>query len=299
MNNNKTYTVYLGSSGFARPVFKEAAITMGELIGQQKKNLVYGGMDAGLMGLVAKAALDSGAHVTGIIPEKIRDSERILRGLNETVMVHDLWDRKKRMFQMADVVVSLPGGYGTLDESLEMLFWGYLDLHNKPLVLVNVEGYWNDLVKFLKSQPDYDERFLKVVASPHDVFEATKDLDLPPAKPGLQERFPHFEDEITRRTDAPIILDRSTIENSYYFVCALGLKQLGKHARPMGILNENGEFDGLINWFKTAQAEKFITEKCLSLFDTASSKHALYDLLENQSSVAIDLHAEKWGKSEV
>ncbi|MFP4313269.1 MAG: TIGR00730 family Rossman fold protein [Alphaproteobacteria bacterium] len=295
----KTFTVYLGSSGFARPAFKEAAITMGSLIGDQKHNLVYGGMDAGLMGLVAKAALETGAHVTGIIPEKIRDSERILRGLSETVMVHDLWDRKKRMFQMADVVVSLPGGYGTLDETLEMLYWGYLDLHNKPLVLVNIEGYWNSLVKYLKSQPDYDERFLKIVASPHDVFSAVQNLDMPPPKPGLQERYPHFEDEITRRTDTPIILDRATIENSYYFVCALGLKQLGKHMRPMGILNDQGQFDGLIDWFKTAQKEKFITDKCLQLFDTARDKATLYNMLDNQSGVAIDLHAEKWGASEV
>lgn len=298
MNKNKTYTVYLGSSGFARPVFKEAAIEMGRLIGEQNKNLIYGGMDAGLMGLVAKAALDNGAPVTGIIPEKIRDSERILRGLNETIMVHDLWDRKKRMFEMADVVVSLPGGYGTLDESLEMLYWGYLDLHNKPLVLVNIEGYWDDLVSYLKSLPDYDERFLIVVNNAAKVFDATDKLELPPAKPGLQERYPHFEDEITRRTDAPIILDRCTIENSYYFVCALGLKQLGKHVRPMGILNDKGQFDGLINWFKTAQAEHFITDKCLKLFDVASEKHTLFDLLEDQASITIDLHAEKWGKSE-
>lgn len=298
MIQTKTYTVYLGSSGFARPVFKQSAVDMGRMIGEQNKNLVYGGMDAGLMGLVAQSALDAGAHVTGIIPEKIRDSERILKGLNETLMVHDLWDRKKRMFQMADVVVSLPGGYGTLDESLEMLYWGYLDLHNKPLVLVNIEGYWNDLVTYLKSQPDYDNRFLIVVNDPEEVFEATENIKLPPAKPGLQERYPHFEDEITRRTDAPIILDRSTIENSYYFVCALGLKQLGKHARPMGILNDKGQFDGLINWFKTAQNEKFITDKCLKLFDTANEKHTLYDLLESQVSVAIDLHAEKWGAAE-
>ena len=297
MLDTKTLTVYLGSSGFARPVFKEAAIEMGRLIGEKKKKLVYGGMDAGLMGLVAKASLDSGAHVTGIIPEKIRDSERILRGLDETVMVHDLWDRKKRMFEMADIVVSLPGGYGTLDESLEMLYWGYLDLHRKPLVLVNIEGYWDNLVSYLQSLPDYDERFLIVVPTPEAVFSATENLKLPEPKPGLQERFPHFEDEITRRTNAPIILDTPSIENSYYFVCALGLKQLGKHTRPMGILN-NGGFNDLINWFETAQNEKFITPKCLSLFDTAKTIEDLRKLMDNQSKIAIDLHNEKWGKAE-
>ena len=299
MLQTNTYTVYLGSSGFARPVFKDAAIEMGTLIGAENKNLVYGGMDAGLMGLVASAALKSGAHVTGIIPEKIRDSERILRGLSETIMVHDLWDRKKRMFQMADVVVSLPGGYGTLDDLLEMLYWGYLDLHKKPLVLVNIEGYWNSLVKYLKAQPDYDERFLIVVDTPSEVLTATQKLDLPEPKPGLAERFPHFEDEITRRTEMPIIMDRSTIENSYYFVCALGLKQLGKHTRPMGILNQNGEFDALLDWFKTAQDEKFITDKCLELFDTAQDLNTLRSKMDAQSDISIDLHAEKWGAAEV
>ena len=145
MNSIETLTVYLGSSGHARPIFKNAAIELGRLIGESSKRLVYGGMDAGLMGLLAIAALEAGAHVTGIIPRKLKDSERILKNLSDTVMVEDLWDRKKRMFKQADAIISLPGGYGTLDESLEMLYWAALNLHNKPLVLVNIEGYWDFL----------------------------------------------------------------------------------------------------------------------------------------------------------
>ncbi|MAE50810.1 MAG: TIGR00730 family Rossman fold protein [Micavibrio sp.] len=299
MQDIHTYTVYLGSSGYARDVFKQSAIEMGAALGQRGKALVYGGMDAGLMGLVAKAALDNGAQVTGIIPEKIRDSERILRGLSETIMVHDLWDRKKRMFQMADIVVSLPGGYGTLDESLELLYWGYLHLHNKPLVLVNIEGYWDGLIAYLKSLPDYDERFLIVVDSTDDVFEATCDIQIPQVQPGLQARYPHFEDEITRRTHAPIIIDRASIENSYYLVCALGLKQLGKHVRPIGLLNDKYQFDDLIAWFENARDERFITDKCLGLFDAAHDMDTLLNLLRAQKDITIDLHTEKWGKSEV
>ena len=299
-DNFQTLTVYLGSSGFARPVFKEAAIEMGRLIGQHGKNLVYGGMDAGLMGLVAKAAMDNGARVTGIIPEKIRDSERILKGLDETIMVHDLWDRKKRMFEAADIVVSLPGGFGTLDETLEMLYWGFLSLHAKPLVLVNIEGYWNPLIAYLTSLPDYDERYLLVVDKPEDVFTLDLDKNIPEDfAQGYQDRYPHFEDEITRVTHAPIMLDIPSIENSYYFVCALGLKQLGKHTRPMGVLNADNAFDELINWFKSAQVEHFITEKCLGLFDSENDADALYHKLRTQSTEIIDLHAEKWGKSEV
>lgn len=297
MSSFQTLTVYLGSSGFARDIFKDAAVDMGRLIGAHKKDLVYGGMDAGLMGLIAETAMQGGAKVTGIVPEKIRDSERILKGLSETIMVHDLWDRKKRMFETADIVVTLPGGFGTMDETLEMLYWGYLSLHKKPLVLVNIAGYWNDMIAYLQSLPDYDPRFLICVDTPEDVFTLALDENEPPEfAPGLQDRYPHFEDEITRDTHAPILLDIPSIENSYYFVCALGLKQLGKHNRPMGILNQNGVHDSLISWFHAAQKEKFITEKCLGLFDSAADEDALFALLKNQKDVSIDLHTEKWGE---
>lgn len=296
----QTLTVYLGSSGFSRPVFKQAAIATGRLIGAHQKSLVYGGMDAGLMGLLAKAAMANDAFVHGIVPEKIRDSERILKGLSETTMVHDLWDRKKRMFEEADIIVALPGGFGTLDESLEMLYWGYLSLHSKPLVLVNIEGYWNPLIAYLKSLPDYDARYVIIVDTVEQVFDLNLEKESPDDfAPGLADRYPHFEDEITRDTNAPIILDTPSIENSYYFVCALGLKQLGKHSRPMGILNKNGAFDGLLDWFKTAEKEKFITDKCLRLFDSAENLETLYRLMEKQDEISIDLHAEKWGESEV
>jgi uncharacterized protein (TIGR00730 family) len=111
-------------------------------------------MDAGLMGIIARAALEAGAHVTGIIPRRIQDSERIMPGLSETVMVDDLWDRKKRMFLKSEAVLVLPGGFGTFDEALEVLYWGSLGLHAKPLVLINIEGYWNEAISYLQTLPD-------------------------------------------------------------------------------------------------------------------------------------------------
>lgn len=302
MTTPQTFTVYLGSSGYARPVFKEAALEMGRLIGANGKSLVYGGMDAGLMGLVASAALESGAHVTGIVPEKIKDSERILSGLSNTIMVHDLWDRKKRMFQMADIVIALPGGFGTLDESLEMLYWADLHLHCKPLVLVNIENYWGPLIAYLQALPDFDPRFLKVVDTPAEALSISTNDDaaiMDAFAPGRQERYPHFEDEITRDTQAPILIDKPSLENSYYFVCALGLKQLGKHNRPMGLVSTNGQFDALLEWFYSAQTEKFITEKCLKLFDCATDLDTLFTKLKSQQHVSIDLHSEKWGAAEI
>lgn len=291
-------TVYLGSSGRARPVFKDAAKALGTQIGQSGSHLVYGGMDAGLMGILAQSALDAGGHVSGVIPRKIKDSERVLKGLSETIMVEDLCDRKKQMFLMADAVIALPGGFGTLDESLEVLYWGGLMLHNKPLVLVNLEQYWTPLITYIKSLPDFDERFLIVVDTVEEAIPALKNHTPPPAVK-VPPHLPHFEDEITRDTAMPIIVDRANIENTYFFVCALGLKQLGKHNRALGLLNTDGQFDDLIEWMRLAQTEHFITDKCLKLFSSHESEDMLHVILKNQEKIVIDLHAEKWGKSEV
>ena len=299
MHKIETLTVYLGSSGHARPVFKDSATEFGKIIGEHGYKLVYGGMDAGLMGLVAAAALDAGAHVTGIIPRKLKDSERILSGLSDTVMVEDLWDRKKRMFRMADAIITLPGGFGTVDEALEVLYWGNLGLHSKPLVLVNIEGYWDDMIAYLEALPDFDPRFLVIVENIEDIIPALKAYEAPPAPSEEPDHYPHFEDEIARETNEPIVIDIASVENSYYAACALGLKQLHKHKRAIGFLNQNGEFDGLLKWIKTAAKETFITQHCLELFTTGTEEFALRDALKNQDYVEIDLHNAKWGEKEV
>ena len=297
MNTIETLTVYLGSSGHARPVFKNSATAFGALIGEGGYKLVYGGMDAGLMGLIALSALENGAHVTGIIPRKLKDSERILPNLSATVMVEDLWDRKKRMFKQADAIISLPGGYGTLDESLEMLYWAKLGLHNKPLVLVNVKGYWDNLIEYLHTMPHFDDRYLIVVDTIEDVIPALQGYK--PFPPVVEtDRYPHFEDEICRETSEPIVIDKASVENSYYAICALGLKQLHKHKRPIGFLNTDGQFDDLIAWINTAAEEKFITENCLKLFSVGTDINSLRETLKSQDYVEVDLHNAKWGPPE-
>ena len=297
MNNFETLTVYLGSSGHARSIFQESATKMGTLIGQAGKKLVYGGMDAGLMGRVAKAALNEGAHVTGIIPRKLKDSERILQNLSQTIMVEDLWDRKKRMFLTADAIVTLPGGFGTADEALEVLFWGNLGLHNKPLILVNIEGYWDDMIAYIETLPDFDPRFLIIVETVDEVIPALEQCEKLP-KVTVPEHYPHFEDEIARDTKEPILIDIASIENTYYAICALGLKQLHKHKRAIGFLNEDGEFDHLLQWINAAEREKFITENCLKLFTVGTNEKELREELRNQDYIEIDLHEAKWGKQE-
>ncbi len=295
MNNIQTLTVYLGSSGHARPVFRQAAQMFGRLIGISGKRLVYGGMDAGLMGILAQSALKFGAHVTGIVPQKLKDSERVLPDLSETILVPELWDRKKRMFLLADAVVSLPGGFGTLDESLEILYWASLNLHRKPVVFVNVEGYWSPILQYLKKLPDYDPAYALSVDKIEDAIPALNAWQPPPGPFETPQSLPHFEDEISRNTNEPILIDTASVENTYFVVCALGLKQLGKHTRAIGLLNKNGQFDELQSWFERAALETFITPKCLKLYTIDDEETRLRETLKSQAPVTIDLHAEKWG----
>ncbi len=292
----KTIAVYLGSSGHTRPVFREAAERMGRIIAESGCDLVYGGMDAGLMGLLAGGAVAAGGKVTGIVPRNLKDSERVLQGVFETIMVEDLWQRKRMMFGRADAVAVLPGGYGTLDEMLEVLYWRNKNLHRKPVVLVNMEGFWMPLLAYLDTLEDYRPEFLTVVENVNDVIPALRKLcDGDACRSADTGDFPHFEDEIVRGTQDSILIDEASVENTYYAVCALGLKQLGRHQRPIGFLNTGGQFDRLLEWFGRAALETFLTEKCLKLFAVDSDEDSLRAILKRQEAVTIDLHTEKWG----
>lgn len=298
MEKIRTIAVYLGSGGFARPVFRESAERLGTLIGEQRRRLVYGGMDAGLMGLIANRALAAGAHVTGIIPKRLKDSERIHPALSETILVGDLWERKRRMFMASDAVAALPGGFGTLDESLEILYWGALGLHSKPLALVNIEGYWTPIVEYLKKLPDFNKRYLIVANSVEEVIPALEKWNFGHAIIKEKNNLPHFEDEILAPAKTPITLSEATLKDTCRFITALGLKQLGRHGKPMGILNEDGSFDRLVQWLESARREHFITENCMKLFDVAGSEAELAEKLLHQHNVEIDLNRDKWGPGE-
>ena len=291
-------TVYLGSSGHARDIFRQDAVTLGRSIGARGMHLIYGGMDAGLMGILAKNTLDAGAEVTGIIPRKIQDSERMLKGLTATLLVEELCDRKRLMFEKADAIITLPGGFGTVDEALEALYWAQKGLHNKPILFVNTDGYWNDLLHYLEQLPDFSKPHCLVCDRADQAIDTLKSWEaLHPIN--TPAHMPHFEDDIRRDTDQPIIIDKASVKNTYFAISALGLKQLGKHSRPIGVLNPDGQFDGLLRWMKTAAQETFITEKCLKLYSAAKTIEDLHFLLSQQSTAPIDLHKEKWGKSEV
>ena len=138
--------VYCGSSGRVAESYREAARRTGRLLAQSRMELVYGGGHIGLMGLTADAALAAGGRVVGIIPDFLHNREVAHTKLSELVVVGSMHERKQRMFERSDAFAILPGGFGTLDEAFECMTWKQLGLHDKPIVVVDVEGYWTPLL---------------------------------------------------------------------------------------------------------------------------------------------------------
>lgn len=146
--------VYCGSANRVDDRFKAAAHDLGTLLGGAGIRVVYGGGRVGLMGLVADAALAAGGEVVGIIPEHIQTLEVDHTGLTELHVVDSMHTRKRMMVDRSDAFVILPGGLGTLDEAFEILTWKQLRLHDKPVVVVDVDGYWRPMLAMLDHMID-------------------------------------------------------------------------------------------------------------------------------------------------
>lgn len=140
--------VFCGSSKGSRPEYVEAARRMGEELARREIGLVYGGGRVGLMGAVADAALGAGGKVIGVMPDALVSKEIGHEGLTELHVVSSMHERKKLMADLSDGFVALPGGYGTLEEFLEVLSWAQLSIHDKPCALLDVAGYWKPLTSF-------------------------------------------------------------------------------------------------------------------------------------------------------
>jgi len=149
MSKIRTVCVYCGSSPGTDPAFMEAARRFGELLAIDGVGLVYGGGSRGLMGAVATAVLDHGGHVTGIIPEFLQNREQTLKRAQEVIVTPDMHVRKQTMFDKADAFVALPGGIGTLEELVEQLTWAQLGRHKKPILILNIKGFWDPLCALL------------------------------------------------------------------------------------------------------------------------------------------------------
>jgi len=141
--------VFCGASTGANPVYREAAIAMGQRLAANGTRLVYGGGAVGLMGVVADAALAAGGEVIGIIPQSLKDSEIGHSGLTRLEVVDGMHARKARMAELSDGFIAMPGGLGTLEELFEIWTWAQLGYHRKPLGLLDVNGFYSKLSLFL------------------------------------------------------------------------------------------------------------------------------------------------------
>ena len=137
--------VYCGSGPGTDPAFVESARAFGAILAKNDVGLIFGGGSIGMMGAIAKSVLDHGGKVTGIIPEFLVAREHAMRGADNLIVTRDMHERKRKMFEMADAFVAMPGGIGTLEEVVEQMTWVQLGRHRKPILLTNIKGFWNPL----------------------------------------------------------------------------------------------------------------------------------------------------------
>jgi uncharacterized protein (TIGR00730 family) len=147
----KSIVVFCGSSEGYNESYREAAYNLGGMLATRNIHIIYGGAKVGLMGALADGALQGGGAITGVIPDFLKTTEVVHEGLTELITVATMHDRKQKMYEMSDGVITLPGGWGTMDELFEMLTWSQLGLHSKPVGLLSVNGYYGAL----KAMSDY------------------------------------------------------------------------------------------------------------------------------------------------
>jgi uncharacterized protein (TIGR00730 family) len=173
MSRPRAVCVYCGAQNNVADHYLESARHFGKTLAEEDVTMVYGGGDCGMMGAAANAVLEHGGRVIGVFPEELRGMEAEHQGLTEIHVVEGMHERKKLMFDNSDGFVALPGGFGTLDETFEMITWRQLDFHQKPIVIYNHRGYWDHWLKL--STHIIDEGF----APPHtsDCYEVVNRLD--------------------------------------------------------------------------------------------------------------------------
>jgi uncharacterized protein (TIGR00730 family) len=157
----KSITVFCGSSYGNEARYEEQAALLGKTLAQKNITLIYGGASVGLMGAVANAALEAGGKVIGVIPRFLNSKEIAHIGLTELILVESMHERKARMSELCEGVITLPGGFGTMEELFEMLTWAQLGLHSKPIGLLNTGGYYDALNYLVKTMEE--KGFLKPV----------------------------------------------------------------------------------------------------------------------------------------
>ena len=170
----KSVCVYCGANAGADPIYQHTATALGNRLAADGLRLIYGGGNTGLMGAVANGVLDAGGEVTGVIPQHLVDWEVAHKGVTTLEVVGSMHERKSRMFDLADGFVALPGGFGTLEEVFEMLTWRQLNIGQKPIAFLNVNGYYSPLMAMIEHM--VAEKFLHADQR-HDLWFGD-DIDL-------------------------------------------------------------------------------------------------------------------------
>lgn len=156
----KRVTVFCGSSAGRNDIYRSQAVLLGKTLAEQHIDLVYGGANVGLMGAIADAVLKNSGKVIGVLPYFLQSKEIAHNHLTRLIIVETMHERKTKMNELSDGVIALPGGFGTLEEFFEMLTWGQLGLHRKPIALLNINGFYDPLISLVKSM--VDNGFLKM-----------------------------------------------------------------------------------------------------------------------------------------
>ena len=169
----KKLCVFTGAATGSDPRFADAAHRLGQILASRNLGLVYGGGKSGLMGKIADAVIAADGHATGIIPKFLDNVEIAHRGLNDLHVIDTMHERKNMMYEIADGFIIMPGGLGTLDETMEIITWRQLGLHRKPIIIANLHGYWDQML--LLFQNIIDEGFMHHGHTGH--FDHVDDMD--------------------------------------------------------------------------------------------------------------------------
>jgi len=161
LNKITHVAVFCGSSPGSDPLYEKQAILLGEILASRNINIIYGGTKIGLMGAVADGALQNGGTVIGVLPDFLREKEIAHPQLSKLIIVESMHERKTKMHDLSNAFIALPGGFGTLEELFEIITWAQLGLHQKPIGLLNMKGFYDPLLSQLQHM--VDQGFLKKV----------------------------------------------------------------------------------------------------------------------------------------
>ena len=182
MTEINSLCVFCGAAVGDRPAYQEAALALGDMMARRGVRLIFGAGHVGMMGIVADAALAAGGEAVGVIPQHLMDRELAHKNLTEIHVVESMHVRKQKMFDLADAIAVLPGGFGTLDETFEVVTWKQLGLHDKPVLLINTEDYWRPFVDLIAhitrsgfAHADHAE-LLTLVDTPDELFDVLENL---------------------------------------------------------------------------------------------------------------------------